>query len=136
MILFKRNSSFLLMNFIFTISYLVITYPYLQFEGLALKALLIVLFTLNTFLLLFPQKLSRILFFILLALTSTYFGIQTIYFRTFNQYGMITTALSVQSNMFKFAGSLINFIHPIDVIYVIVPFLALYIILKIDKNIL
>lgn len=132
--LFKKNSAFLLKNLVFTIAYLIITFPYLQFEGLAIKALLIVLFSLNTFLLLFPKKLSSVLFFILLILTSTYFGIQTIYFRSFNQYGLITTALSVQSNMFKFARSLIDFMYPIDIIYIIVPLVALYIILKIDKN--
>jgi len=71
--------------------------------------------------------------FILIALASTYFGIQTIFYRSFNQYGMIATALSVQSNMLKFAGSALEFLRWVDVIYVLVPIVSLYLAIKLLK---
>lgn len=130
----KKNISFLSVNLIFTFSYLIIAFQYIQINELALKAILIILFTLNAFILIFPIKLRIVVLFLLLAITSIYFGTQTIFYRSFNQYGMITTALSVQSNMFKFAGSAFEFFKLFDVIYFVMPFIAVYFVFTLNKR--
>ncbi|HET6785735.1 MAG TPA: LTA synthase family protein [Erysipelotrichaceae bacterium] len=129
-----KKFQFILINLIFTLSYLILSFQYIILSGLAFKALLIVLAFLNAFLLLFTKKTRIGAMFILVALTSIYFGVQTVFFRSFNQYGMITTALSVQSNMFKFVGSALEFMRVADVIYFTVPFIALYIGIKLYKK--
>lgn len=128
-----QKFKFLWINVIFTLSYLILSIQYIRLDDLALKPILIILFFLNAFILCFPKKTRIGILFILIALASTYFGIQTIFYRSFNQYGMITTALSVQSNMFKFAGSVLEFIRWVDVIYVLTPFVALYLAIKLLK---
>lgn len=129
----KKNISFLTFNIIFTLSYLAISYQYIQLNVLSIKALLIVLFILNALLLVFPIKLRMVVLFLLLAVTSIYFGTQTIFYRSFNQYGMIITALSVQTNMFKFAGSAFEFFKLFDVIYFVMPFIAVYFVFRLNR---
>ena len=128
-----QKFKFIWINVLFTLSYLILSIQYIRLDDLALKPILIILFFLNAFILCFPKKTRIGIMFILIALASTYFGIQTIFYRSFNQYGMITTALSVQSNMFKFAGSALEFIRWVDVIYVLVPFVSLYLAAKLLK---
>ncbi|NTW91698.1 MAG: hypothetical protein HGA35_07210, partial [Erysipelotrichaceae bacterium] len=128
-----QKFKFIWINVLFTLSYLILSIQYIRLDDLALKPILIILFFLNSFILCFPKKTRIGILFILIALASTYFGIQTIFYRSFNQYGMITTALSVQSNMFKFAGSVLEFIRWVDVIYVLTPFVALYLAIKLLK---
>lgn len=128
-----QKFKFIWINVIFTLSYLILSIQYIRLDDLALKPILIILFFLNAFILCFPKKTRIGILFILIALASTYFGIQTIFYRSFNQYGMITTALSVQSNMFKFAGSVLEFIRWVDVIYVLTPFVAMYLAIKLLK---
>jgi len=128
-----QKFKFIWINVLFTLSYLILSIQYIRLDDLALKPILIILFFLNAFILCFPKKTRIGIMFILIALASTYFGIQTIFYRSFNQYGMITTALSVQSNMFKFAGSALEFIRWVDVIYVLVPFVSLYLAVKLLK---
>lgn len=128
-----QKFKFIWINVIFTLSYLTLSIQYIRLDDLALKPILIILFFLNAFILCFPKKTRIGILFILIALASTYFGIQTIFYRSFNQYGMITTALSVQSNMLKFAGSVLEFIRWVDVIYVLTPFVALYLAIKLLK---
>lgn len=128
-----QKFKFIWINVLFTLSYLILSIQFIRLDDLALKPILIILFFLNAFILCFPKKTRIGIMFILIALASTYFGIQTIFYRSFNQYGMITTALSVQSNMFKFAGSALEFIRWVDVIYVLVPFVSLYLAVKLLK---
>ena len=128
-----QKFKFLWINVIYTLSYLILSIQYIRLDDLALKPILIILFFLNAFILCFPKKTRIGIMFILIVIASIYFGTQTVFYRSFNQYGMITTALSVQSNMFKFAGSALEFIRWVDVIYVLVPFVSLYLAIKLLK---
>jgi len=128
-----QKFKFILINVLFTLSYLILSIQYIRLDDLALKPILINLFFLNAIILFFPKKMRIGIMFILIALASTYFGIQTIFYRSFNQYGMIATALSVQSNMLKFAGSALEFLRWVDVIYVLVPIVSLYLAIKLLK---
>lgn len=130
---FKRNISFLWINLVFTCSYVILAYPHLPIEGIAQKLLLINLLVLNGTLLLFPRRVRAYVMFIMLAALSLYFGLQSVFYRSFNQFGMIKTALSVDSSMFKFADSALSMLTVLDTRFFIVPFIALWIILKLIK---
>jgi lipoteichoic acid synthase len=122
-----QKFKFIWINTLFTLSYLILSIQYIRLDDLALKPNLIILFFLNAFLLCFPKKTRILMMFILTILVSFYFGTQTIFFRAFNQYGMIETALSVQINMIKYASSIIDFISIYDILYLVVPFITLFI---------
>ena len=130
----KRNLSFLLINLVFTLSFIILAYPNLPINGVALKLLLIILFVLNGFLLLFPRRVRAFVMFILLAMLSLYFGLQSVFYRGFNQYGMIKTALSVDTSMFKFADSALSMLTFADIRFFVVPFIALWVVIKLIKQ--
>lgn len=131
---FKYNLSFLWINVIFSLGYLSLAYPHLPVSGFALKAFLIVVITLNTILLSTPKILRNTILFLLLAVVSIYFGMQSVYFKGFMQYGLITTALSLDSSMLKFADSAFELLSIGDLRFFIIPFFALYLAIKLDKS--
>jgi len=131
---FFKDYSFLLNNVIFTTSYLIISFQYITYDRLAFKAILIILFTLNAIILLFSNKIKPFIVFILLILTSLYFSIQTLSFRTFNQYITITDFLNGQASINKFPENTFSFIKMSDIVYLLIPILALYIIIKMNKK--
>lgn len=134
---FSKNSSFLLINLIFTVSYLLIAFPHIPLVDVKLKVFSIVLLALNSLLLFFPRKLRAFFMFIIIGLISIYFGMQTVYFRGFQQYGSITTAVSIDTSMFKFTNSALDLLNIYDIRYFIVPFIAYYLALKwINKGII
>lgn len=124
---FSKNSSFLLISLIFNISYLLIAYPHIPLSGIKLKTFLVVLLVLNALILIFPRKIRAFVLFILIGLISIYFGMQTVYFRGFQQYGSITTAMSIDTSMIKFTNSALDLLQLQDIRYFIIPFIAYYI---------
>lgn len=131
----SKNISFLLTNLIFNISYLLIAYPHIPFDGLQLKSFLVVIFAFNAILLAFPRKLRTFSMFIILGLVSIYFGMQTVYFRGFQQYGSIATAMSIDTTMIKFTNSAFELLKFYDIRYFVTPFLSFYLALKwIEKD--
>lgn len=124
---FSKNSSFLLTSLIYNISYLLITYPHIPLSGIKLKSFLVVLLVLNALLLIFPRKIRAFVMFVLIGLISIYFGMQTVYFRGFQQYGSITTAMSIDTSMIKFTNSALDLLQLQDIRYFIIPFIAYYI---------
>lgn len=134
---FSKNSSFLYINLIFSISYLLIIIPFIPINGVKLISFLVVFLTLNSFLLFFPTKISAFFMFILTGLLSIYFGMQTVYFRGFQQYGTIATATSIDTSMFKFTNSALDLLKIEDFRFFVIPFVAYYLVLKlIKKNII
>jgi len=131
---FKKNSSFLLINLLFSISYIFIVYPHIPVNGLALTAFLIVIFSFNTILLIFPLKTRAFFMFIFLALISLYFGMQVIYFRGFQQYGSISIAVSMDLTMFKFTNSALELMKFEDIRFFATPVIAYYLVLYWIKN--
>lgn len=71
---------------------------------------------------------------LILALISLYFGMQSVYFRGFQQYGSITTALSIDRTMFKFTNSALELMRIDDIRYFFIPFLAFYVIWKLIRK--
>ena len=130
----KRNLSFLTLNLVFTVGLLIITYPHIPYEGLALRPFLVMLFMSNALLLVFPIKIRNIMVFVLLALFALYFGIQTVFYRGFNQYGMIKTALSLDKSMLRFADSALSMLILSDVRFFVVPFIAFWFGGKVSKT--
>lgn len=130
----SKNSSFLLINFIFNISFLLIVFPHIPSDSLKLKSFFIVLLILNAIILIFPRELRAFFMFIIIGLISIYFGMQNVYFRGFQQYGSITTAFSIDTNMFKFTNSALDLLRLDDIRYFVVPFIAYYISLKLIKR--
>lgn len=129
----KRNLSFLTLNLFFTIGFLIIAYPHIPLEGLAMRPFLVILFLSNAILLIIPTKLRNLVVFILLALSALYFGLQTVFYRGFNQYGLIKTALSVDKSMFKFADSALSMLVFSDVRFFAIPFVAFWLGVKTIK---
>lgn len=134
---FSKKSSFLYINLIFSISYLLIIIPFIPINGVKLISFLVVFLMLNSFLLFFPTKISAFFMFILTGLLSIYFGMQTVYFRGFQQYGTIATATSIDTSMFKFTNSALDLLKIEDFRFFVIPFVAYYLVLKlIKKNII
>jgi len=123
---FSKNISFLLINLIFNMSYLIIAYPHIPISGVQLNAFLVILLTLNAIILIYPRKLRAFFMFLLISLISIYFGMQTVYFRGFQQYGSITTAMSIDTSMFKFTNSALDLLRMNDIRYFVTPFIAYY----------
>ncbi len=130
---FSKNSSFLFINLIFSISYLLIIIPFNPISDVKLISFLVVFFMLNSFLLFFPTKISAFLMFILIGFISIYFGMQTVYFRGFQQYGTITTAISIDTSMFKFTNSALDLLRIEDIRFFVIPFIAYYLVLKLIR---
>ena len=130
---FSKNSSFLFINLIFSISYLLIIIPFIPISDVKLISFLVVFFMLNSFLLFFPTKISAFLMFILIGFISIYFGMQTVYFRGFQQYGTITTAVSIDTSMFKFTNSALDLLRIEDIRFFVIPFVAYYLVLKLIR---
>lgn len=134
---FSKNVSFLIINIVFCISYLIIVYPYIPTSGESFTIFIILLFILNTIILMFPLRLRAVIMMIILALISLYFGMQTIYYRGFQQFGSITTALSIDKTMFKFTNSALELMRLGDIRYFLTPIIAFYLVWKmIKKNII
>jgi len=131
---FVKDYSFLFINVIFTSSFLIISFQYITFDRLAFKAILIVLFTLNSIILLFSNKIKPFILFILLVLTSIYFGVQTLSFRALNQYLTISDFLNGQSSINKVPENTFSFMKMSDIVYLFIPIVALYIIIKMKKK--
>ena len=131
---FKYNLSFLWINVIFTLAYLALAYPHIPTNGIALKAFLIVIVSLNAVILAFPKLIRNYMLFILTAIVSVYFGMQSVYFRGFMQYGLITTALNLDTNMLKFADSAFELLNFIDFRFFVIPFITFLLAYKLVKS--
>lgn len=131
---FSKNISFLIINIVFSISYILIVYPHIPTNGEAFSVFTVLLLILNTFILIFPLKLRAVVMLILLGLISLYFGMQAVYYRGFQQYGSITTALSIDRTMFKFTNSALELMRIDDIRYFVVPIIAFYIVWKMIKK--
>ena len=131
---FSKNVSFLIINIVFCISYLIIVYPHIPTSGESYTIFIVLLLILNTIILMFPLKSRAIIMLILLGLVSLYFGMQTVYFRGFQQYGSITTALSIDRTMFKFTNSALELMRIDDVRYFVMPVFAFYIVWRMIKK--
>jgi len=130
----KRNLSFLSFNLLFTITYGVFAIGYLNSSLYIRQSFLIILFLGNAFLLIFPRILRAIMANLSIIFLALYFGIQSVYHRNFNQYGLIQTALSFQSSMFAFADSAFESMVLSDVLFFLLPILSMFITYKLIKK--
>ena len=130
----KRNLSFLSFNLIFTITFTIFALSYLSDTYFIKQSFLIILFFGNAIILVFPRIMRAITTNIAIIFLAFYFGLQSVYHRSFNQYGLIQTALSFQSSMFAFADSAFETMVISDAIFFILPILSLYISFRLIKN--
>ena len=130
----KRNLSFLSFNFLFSITYYIFALEYLNDSFYIRQSFFIILFLGNAFLLFFPRILRAITTNLAIIFLALYFGIQSVYHRNFNQYGLIQTALSFQSSMFAFADSAFETMVLSDALFFLMPILSMFISYKLIKK--
>lgn len=118
---------------LFFVSLWVLYAPYWISSPYAIQgALALLLLDLGLFVFI-PRPMDLFFLNAILIFISAYLGIQTIYFRAFQQIGRISTALSTINQVGAFTSSIVEFLKPWDLIFLGVPLFFLIASLLLSK---
>lgn len=106
---------------LFAGSIFLITFNHMSLEGPAQWINLGMVFLVLSFIAFIPSKFDYILATILLSILSLYFGVQTIYFRAFQQYGFFSMLLTLKDELIEFSSSAFELLQLSDLRYILVP---------------
>ena len=124
------TSIFEIHNILFIVFYIALSFEHSTQSIVTIQASAIVLCIFLTFLNLFPEKIRIIPTLTSVTFLSIYFGLQRLFFRSFNQFGLIKTALSVDKNMLRFADSAVELLNWVDILVFLAPIIALLLLIK------
>lgn len=85
--------------------------------------------------LLLKDKLSNIWLSSFLVFLSILYSMQSVYFRAFNQFGLLSTLISMKNDIGFYSDSVIELVQLKDVVLVILPFIYILIIIFVQTNI-